>query len=521
MGVVESTLQFLGSLRVIDDLEDDLDDPRAVSVRGQVTGRNARRRRDSPGPQVSAQREENKTLKRRLERLERHLASARRDAEHNRERRGDSETQRAQLEERNKELETVLDNLRASYEQEIDNLRQQREAYMAEHPTSTPQQARQPTAHSSSSEGESNDRGRAHIDLLRQLHERNEEVHALRLYLDENDEISAAELVQMVRDLNAEVRALAAALTDAVTFATPWDIEDAPFAIEAAEPVLEGCLNMLVAGDGRGALDHAADPTLVQLALQAWIVHCCAMVFERFCFGLPDDLDEVLTRLYAPMQRDGRSRLSSAEVQVLIFCNVCIEPQAAAARWRALSRVYSKAAIADYSACQQDAVRQLATLVFSGSTSILRFAGARNTHGMLASVLGGVFGVRVESIVYSATAFAEAMRERVLSAAYDVVLEAPGMSFDEAIMESIDTTAARVSAEQDEADAYTYVCEVVCTVGFGLRSTRRRVRSSPTVTNASETAGTGTVAVTSSAVLVRPEVVLSSTLEALRRRYTV
>ena len=98
------------------------------------------------------------------------------------------------------------------------------------------------------------------------------------------------------------------------------------------------------------------------------------------------------------------------------------------------------------------------------------------------------------------------VNEKVLSTSYEVFSADSGSDFDGTHMESVDTVQAL-----DEG----IPAQVVCSEGFGLRSMRRRIRSSPTVTDASETAPT--VAASSSVMLVKSEVLLSSTLETLQR----
>lgn len=51
--------------------------------------------------------------------------------------------------------------------------------------------------------------------------------------------------------------------------------------------------------------DHEQDPTVVQLAIQAWEVSCCRQIFEAFCWGIPPQVDQFLSEVFREMQITG------------------------------------------------------------------------------------------------------------------------------------------------------------------------------------------------------------------------
>ena len=52
--------------------------------------------------------------------------------------------------------------------------------------------------------------------------------------------------------------------------------------------------------------DHAQDPMLVQLALQASVATCCARSLSLFCVGFPSKLDGLLSRVFSHVQVAGK-----------------------------------------------------------------------------------------------------------------------------------------------------------------------------------------------------------------------
>src|SRR5258708_1685204 len=51
--------------------------------------------------------------------------------------------------------------------------------------------------------------------------------------------------------------------------------------------------------------DHEDDPTIVQLAVQAWEGWCCRQVLDAFCAGAPPEVDRFLHDIFHEMQSSG------------------------------------------------------------------------------------------------------------------------------------------------------------------------------------------------------------------------
>lgn len=133
------------------------------------------------------------------------------------------------------------------------------------------------------------------------LQERTEEVASLKTFLSKTDEWSGAQLLQSLRDLNAEIVQLAASAAE--EFASSLDRRvdlvrqsDRELLNSAIGPAMT---NLLV------SRDHSSDPTLVQFAIQAWEVFCVGRIMNAFCFGLPPDIDQFLGSMFEQMNRAG------------------------------------------------------------------------------------------------------------------------------------------------------------------------------------------------------------------------
>ncbi|KAI0041180.1 hypothetical protein FA95DRAFT_765878 [Auriscalpium vulgare] len=150
--------------------------------------------------------------------------------------------------------------------------------------------------------------------------ERDAELAALRSFHDKTDDLTGAELVQSVQDLNTEIMQLAAAVADEFPLARCADTDmDADASADCA-----------LVGDalGPGLLallrdrDHADDPTVVQLAVQAWAVWACRQTLDAFCAGMPPDADRFMQAVFREMQAS--------------------ELQPVTSRWRALTHKHAR-----------------------------------------------------------------------------------------------------------------------------------------------------------------------------------
>ena len=128
-----------------------------------------------------------------------------------------------------------------------------------------------------------------------------EELRLLDSFLTKTDEYSGQQIIQAVHDLNTEILQLAAAVSDEflLTRRSPglWKESHCEFIREA---IGDGMLTLLRDGD------YEDDPTVVQLAIQAWEVRCCRQVLDSFCAGAPPEVDRFLNVVFRNMQSSGK-----------------------------------------------------------------------------------------------------------------------------------------------------------------------------------------------------------------------
>ncbi|KAL5525728.1 hypothetical protein ACEPAG_7065 [Sanghuangporus baumii] len=394
-------------------------------------------------PDVSSEelRKENRALRRRTERLEKDLASYRRHVEHYRERRREADRERSRAEERVRELETVVTNMRDSYEQELDNLRNQITEYAAKtaavasatqlyakditgatedarskapsvkktpslhelavqtDPWPIPSPPPRPGAPVPGSMPPTLEGMREATALLTRLQLKDAELVALRFFHEETPQIALDTLKASVQTLNTEIRSLALGMARDVRLSKPWEVAQA-WALEAAEPGLARCLRLL---SGVKGADFSQDVTLVRLALQTWIVSCLQRVFEKFLFGLENDEDEMLNRVFEHVQYH--------------------ESPPVAARWRALTHRHARTLASlpmtspstsggGYSAARDHAIHLLEMDILVGAEAILHFSGAHSPPGGLLQELSREHGRRIAHVVKRTAKLANDLAER-------------------------------------------------------------------------------------------------------------
>jgi hypothetical protein len=135
---------------------------------------------------------------------------------------------------------------------------------------------------------------------VRTLESSGEELRSLKSFLTKTDDYSGQQIIQAVHDLNTEILQLAAAVSDEfpLTRRSPglWKESHCEFIRSA---IGDGMLALLRDGD------HEDDPTIVQLAVQAWEVWCCHQVLDAFCAGAPPEVDRFLHDIFREMQLSG------------------------------------------------------------------------------------------------------------------------------------------------------------------------------------------------------------------------
>ncbi|KDQ57267.1 hypothetical protein JAAARDRAFT_290864 [Jaapia argillacea MUCL 33604] len=205
---------------------------------------------------------------------------------------------------------------------------------------------------------------KAYGDLAREAEDGKEELKSLRGFLNRTDEWSGAQIIQNVQDLNGEAVQLAASIADEFCSASitpgpgaggmsfaPRSLPSSPPRPRARSRTTSTSIqsssgshfHLLLPRNSSTELvqqtlsepllallhshDHSSDPTLVQFAIQAWLVKCCTLVFEAFYFGLDDKVDGLLKEMWEDICRT--------------------EPQPTASRWRALTYNLTRASTAN------------------------------------------------------------------------------------------------------------------------------------------------------------------------------
>ncbi|KAH9949897.1 hypothetical protein B0H21DRAFT_41578 [Amylocystis lapponica] len=292
--------------------------------------------------------------------------------------------------------------------------------------------------------------------MHRALQERSEEVASLKSFLSKTDEWSGAQLIQAVRDLNAEIVQLAASVAE--EFASSLDRRvdlTRPSDRDLVSSALGPAMTNLLA-----SRDHAGDPTLVQFAIQAWQVCCVGRVLDSFCFGLPTEVDQFLTNIFERMHR--------------------AEPQPTTSRWRALTYMHARALLPCPSQIQgqtQGTVsvpfQSLNETNLRGLLAILALSGCTDSRGVHREPLRARFGNALGRIGERAERIAAAMKEGVMSGVFEIMWGG-GKS---ASIGKKDKESERwfdwSTMENVYAGHGSERCKVLCTVEFGLMCARR------------------------------------------------
>ncbi|EIW83973.1 hypothetical protein CONPUDRAFT_142462 [Coniophora puteana RWD-64-598 SS2] len=217
-------------------------------------------------------------------------------------------------------------------------------------------------------------------------------LRALDTFLTKSDLWSGAQIIQAVQDLNAEIVQFAAGAVELVSSSSSGSGASAggggggflpPYArglgipqprntkapMRPAAPIPKGQKTPTLAQTASdvasrvgatltrmlGTRAHTGEdgPMVVQLALQAAVVTCLARALAPFCVGYQAGVNGVLAQVYARMR--------------------AAEPQATAARWRALAHVHIHAVhpeLAEY------ATRELADTLVRWAADVFLIAGA-------------------------------------------------------------------------------------------------------------------------------------------------
>lgn len=330
-----------------------------------------------------------------------------------------------------------------------------------------------------------------HATVQQTLRERNEEVSSLRTFLTKTDELSGAQLVQATHDLNIEIIQLSASIVDrfAPSFTRKFD-----FVRQSDRDLLHPALGVRTT-QLLEDLQHSADPTFVQYAIQAWQVAFVGKQMSAFCFGAPSEVQRILTAVFQRIQ--------------------AAEPQATSSRWRALTHSHIRAYLSTASPSsttnappptpvtpvtptspitpapptKTSASKLLEAYIVDnlrGVIAIMALAGSEDRNAVHRAPMYEAYGSKLGRILERALHLSTAFRERVMSAAFESVVVPPtgtwlntsapkqgGLSlnipgqvgFDHSTM----TSVFGQPTDGEEED----VGNVLCTIELGLACVRK------------------------------------------------
>ncbi|KAK0209597.1 hypothetical protein IW262DRAFT_1468867 [Armillaria fumosa] len=305
-----------------------------------------------------------------------------------------------------------------------------------------------------------------HADLEREQAVRNDERRLLDIrtrelqdahaYSMRSDTLSTDELVAKVESLNAEIYQVSAYMADSMTFGARVDFEAAR--AEAVQWFGIYIIDLLCS-----AINEETRKQVVQIAIQAALVQSCADFISMW--HIEEHTDKNLSRLYAKIQ--------------------ATNTQVVAGRWRSMTRSGSK--YESLSDVKKEwikiVIRKLAiVLIFAGWTGV----GINPTWEACTSFLMKRYGERLEEIVHLAVDLDRGMGEGIVSEDIVVFFVGGGSSFVSDTMENGDGESTVLESDR-----------VLCTCELGLKVSRSVQKDGY------------------SAILVKPKVVLSSTMSEI------
>ncbi|TBU25273.1 hypothetical protein BD311DRAFT_764956 [Dichomitus squalens] len=310
------------------------------------------------------------------------------------------------------------------------------------------------------------------IELL--LKTRTAELQEAQFYLDKTDDTSDSEVMRCVTNLNSGIFQTAATIADAFHGLCGVDqnvqvIEEARAQLAAHDPALlpSPLLHAIQHHN------HAEDPIILQIALQALVTTYLRWLCNTWDFRLGRDPGVQLEHLYASIQQN--------------------EPQSVAGRWRALSRVHVRALSAGDVQLQQEGEDDLAKHI----VAVLLACGVPAVPRTLLDDMNTRFGSAIGDVVHLALEFQKMSGEMIVSRDLTVTIAPIDAVFDPALMDDEWGRPAKGKRHQILTDP------ILCTTRLGLTRQERRDGSD------------GDGAVFYETTLIKPTVVLTSILDEL------
>jgi hypothetical protein len=304
--------------------------------------------------------------------------------------------------------------------------------------------------------------------------ERRAQARSFETFLTKTDSWSGAQVIDAVKDLNAEILQFAASATDLCTFdkrprSTPSRPTQAlPDTAERLGPQFTRIL---------ATRDHTQDPILVQMALQGCIATCIKRAWSSFCIGFQPKLDIILSQVYVDMYK--------------------AEPQPTSSKWRSLAHRHIHTL---HPTLAEFIVNDLAETILRWSLDVFIVSGCIlfDSSPFTRDSIRSRFRDQVARITRSLVKLERVSREEIMSTNFDIVSVDPTDAFDP-------TTMSDAFGEYTSSRG-----TLLCTMELGLKCTTRRSVGSPN--------GEKQEVTYERRILLLPRVVLESVLNVIDTR---
>lgn len=147
-----------------------------------------------------------------------------------------------------------------------------------------------------------------HLEAVELLGIRTAELKGAEAFLTKADQLSGADVIKLVVEMNAEILQTAATVAEGVTIAQKndegereLDSEEVKEAYMRTEEIVGPRMTELLRTS-----EHHEDPILVQIALQASLSAYTHWIVSSWCFESPED-EHMLSEIYARVRESGMS----------------------------------------------------------------------------------------------------------------------------------------------------------------------------------------------------------------------
>ncbi|KAF8161577.1 hypothetical protein B0H34DRAFT_653515 [Crassisporium funariophilum] len=312
-------------------------------------------------------------------------------------------------------------------------------------------------------EGELQRKHLEHQDTVELLRARTSELKGSQTFLTKADQLSGAEVIKFVEELNAEIMQTAAIMAEGFV------IEEKKVDKEGKDKESDELREVYarveeIVGPRMSDLlrtsEHHEDPILIQIAFQTAMSAYTHWIISSWCFESPDD-EHMLSEVYARVRET--------------------EEQAVSGRWRQLTRTHLQRMLTY--------APDLSTDMAEAFANILVAAGLKDTPAALHEQIMTCFGERIQLVMKYAQQLNKKIGEGITSCDLEALYIAPDVTYNSGSMEDYLGADDLSPAKPQE--------QVLCTTDLGL------VRAEKV---------SGTTGEWQESVLLRPKVVLPSGL---------